>query len=86
MRSAISRCRAFCVRQKKRNLAAGRPDHDRPSPFCRRSFGSNPNPSDPLRRAEGDQQTTHAVIYRAQLLPIGKYPKSRLARNRPALF
>jgi hypothetical protein len=25
------------------------------------------------------------LVYRAQLLPTGKYPKSRSARNRPAL-
>jgi hypothetical protein len=26
------------------------------------------------------------LAYRAQLLPTGKYPRSRSARNRPALF
>jgi hypothetical protein len=26
------------------------------------------------------------LVYRAQLLPTGKYPKSRSARDRPALF
>jgi hypothetical protein len=26
------------------------------------------------------------LVYRAQLLPTGKYPESRSARNRPALF
>src|SRR5262245_18543579 len=47
-------CRAFCVRQKKRNLAAdatlsglskhGGRYHDQPSPFCHCSFGASPDP------------------------------------------